>query len=162
LIFGRVSGFISVLVPSDVYRRGSMLDNGFHEEEVKLLRSRSLRMLVHAEECLRSRDYDLAAFLAEQSVQLYLKSVILELVGEVPRTHSIRQLLHMIRTILDKEMAERIDEFVHSHRRLLTGLEEAYLASRYLFRIYEKDESEELVRFAKEVIRFVENLKVKT
>ncbi len=69
-----------------------MFNNGLHKEEVKLLRSRSLRMLAHAEECLRSKDYDLVAFLAEQSVQLYLKSVILELAGEVPRTHSIRQL----------------------------------------------------------------------
>jgi len=139
-----------------------MSNNGFHKEEVELLRSRSLRMLAHAEECLRSKDYDLAAFLAEQSVQLYLKSVILELTGEVPRTHSIRQLFHMIRTILDRDETERIDEFVHEHRRLLVGLEEAYLASRYLFRIYEKDESEELVGFVKEVIKFVENLKVKT
>ena len=54
-----------------------MSGNGLHKEEAKLLRSRSLRMLAHAEECLRSKDYDLAAFLAEQSVQLYLKSVIL-------------------------------------------------------------------------------------
>lgn len=139
-----------------------MSDNGPHIEEVKLLRRRSLRMLVHAEECLRSGDYDLAAFLAEQSVQLYLKSVILELAGEVPRTNSIRQLLHMIRTILDGEKARRIDEFVYEHRRLLAGLEEAYLASRYLFRVYERDESEELVRFAREVVEFAEDLRVET
>ena len=68
----------------------------------------------------------------------------------------------MIRTILDRKEAERIDGFIHEYRRLLVGLEEAYLASRYLFGIYEKDESEELVGFIKEMIKFVENLKVKT
>ncbi len=68
----------------------------------------------------------------------------------------------MIRTILDRKEAERIDGFIHEYRRLLVGLEEAYLASRCLFRIYEKYESEELVGFIKEMIKFVENLKVKT
>ncbi len=102
----------------------------------------------------------MAVFLAEQSVQLYLKSVILELTGEVPRTHSVRQLLHMLRSLLSGA-SEVIDEFTRKHRGLLTGLEDAYLASRYLFRAYERDESEELVKFAGKVIRFVEDLKVK-
>jgi len=133
---------------------------GHHDEEVGLLRRRGLRMLAHAEECLKSGDYDLAVFLAEQAVQLYLKSIILELTGEVPRTHSIRQLLHILRT-LSSGVTEAVNEFVHRHRGLLTGLEDAYLASRYFFRTYEKDESEELVRFAGEVIRFVRDLKIK-
>ncbi len=93
-------------------------------------------------------------------MQLYLKSVVLELTGEVPRTHSVRQLLHMLRSVLS-EAAEPIDAFVCEYRGSLTGLEESYLASRYLFRIYYRDESEELVKFAREVIRFVEDLKVK-
>jgi len=131
---------------------------GHHSREVDLLRSRALRMLAHAEECLKSRDYDLAAFLAEQSAQLYLKSVILELTGEVPRTHSIRQLLHMLRELLS---SAEIDEFTRKHRELLIGLEDAYIMSRYLFRTYDKGESEELVRFAGGVIRFVEGVKVK-
>ncbi|RLF14103.1 MAG: hypothetical protein DRJ66_06650 [Thermoprotei archaeon] len=37
-------------------------------------------------------------------------------------------------------------------------LEEAYIAARYLIREYEKDEAEELVKFAKEVINSVRNL----
>ena len=135
-----------------------MCSAGHHSREVSLLRSRALRMLAHAEECLKSRDYDLAAFLAEQSAQLYLKSVILELTGEVPRTHSIRQLLHMLRELLS---SAEIDEFTRKHRELLIGLEDAYIMSRYLFRTYDKEESEELVRFAGKVIRFVEGVKVK-
>ena len=131
-----------------------------HIDEVELLRRRSLRMLNHAEHCITTGDYDLASFLAEQAVQLYLKSIILELTGEVPRTHVIRQLFHILRTIIKNK--EHIDEFMRKNRRLLVGLEEAYLASRYLFRIYEKEEAEELVNFAKEVINFVRDIKGKT
>ena len=117
-------------------------------------------MLAHARECLKTHDYDLASFLAEQSVQLYIKSCILKLTGEVPRTHSIRQLLHILRGILGGERALKIDSFVSKYRRLISGLEEAYLASRYLFRIYDENESKELVDFAEEAIRFVEDLGV--
>ncbi|MCD6095039.1 MAG: HEPN domain-containing protein [Thermoprotei archaeon] len=131
-----------------------------HIDEVELLRRRSLRMLNHAEHCITTGDYDLASFLAEQAVQLYLKSIILELTGEVPRTHVIRQLFHILRTIVKNK--ELIDEFMRKNRRLLVGLEEAYLALRYLFRIYEKEEAEELINFAKEVINFVRDIKGKT
>ena len=146
-----------VLNYSQISQKGDCMP---HIDEVELLRKRSLRMLNHAEHCVTTGDYDLASFLAEQAVQLYLKSVILELTGEVPRTHVVRQLFHILRTIIRD--TEYIDEFIRKNRRLLVGLEEAYLASRYLFRIYEKEEAEELVNFAKEVIRFVRNIKSKT
>lgn len=94
---------------------------------------------------------DLAAFLAEQSAQLYLKSVVLELVGEVPRTHLIRELLSILRRV---KYEKEIDEFIKTHRAVLTRLESAYLESRYLPKYYEKDEVRELVEAAEEVVSF--------
>ena len=117
-------------------------------------------MLKHAEHCLSVGDYDLACFLAEQAVQLYIKSIILEKLGEMPRTHITRQLLHMLKEIA--ENSDAVDEFVKRNRGLLLALEEAYFASRYLFRRYTEEEAEELVNFAKEVINFVRDLKIKT
>lgn len=130
-----------------------------HGDEVRLFRRRSSSMLRHARECMRSGDYDLAAFLAEQSAQLFLKSVILELTGEIPRTHSIRQLLYIIK-LVDERKAGEIDEFTHEHRRMLVGLEDAYIASRYLFRVYGKEEVEDLVKVAEKVIELVGNNKI--
>ncbi|MBS7645679.1 MAG: HEPN domain-containing protein [Candidatus Bathyarchaeia archaeon] len=122
--------------------------------EVSLLRNRSLRMLNSAKNCLHGGDYDIAAFMAEQALQLYLKSPILELTGEVPRVHAARQLIRVLRDLSDKP--EDIDDFVRRKRSLLIRLEEAYIGSRYLPRIYEGDEAEELVAFAEEAIRFAE------
>ena len=130
-----------------------------HKEEVDLIRRRSMSMLKHAEICLSSGDYDLACFLAEQATQLYIKSFILEKLGEMPRTHVIRQLLHMIKELVENE--EELEKFVKRNRRLLSALEEAYLATRYLFRIYTREDAEDLISFAKEVIKFVSNLKIK-
>ncbi len=108
-----------------------------HRDEVELIRGRALRMLAHAESCLREGDYDLAVFLAEQAAQLYVKQAILKLTGEVPRTHSIRQLLHMLGGILGDAGREGVARFASENRMGLAGLEDAYIASRYLYRIYE-------------------------
>ncbi|HDH07340.1 MAG TPA: HEPN domain-containing protein, partial [Thermoproteales archaeon] len=118
-----------------------VLENEMSYEEVELIRGRSLRMLKHAKMCLTSGDYDLASFLAEQAAQLFLKSKILELTGEMPRTHVIRQLFHMLRELVNPSDKLSIDSFVRENRRLMIGLEEAYLSSRYFFKIYEKEEA---------------------
>ncbi len=124
-------------------------------EEAELLRWRASRMLARARERLRDGDYDLAVFLAEQRAQLYLKSVILEAVGEVPRTHSIRELLHIAASVLGKTAAEETREYVRAHRLGLVALEDAYLASMYFPRRYSAEEAEELVRLAEEAVRVV-------
>jgi len=116
-------------------------------------------MLSSAKRSLSSGDYDIAAFMADQAVQLYLKSLILELTGEIPRTHVIRQLFAALKAVLN--CAEDIDGFVRGNRGLLIRLEDAYTSARYAPREYEKEEAEELVNFAEEAIRFVEALRGK-
>ena len=128
-----------------------------HAEEVEIIKDRAERMLKSAKHHVKSGDYDLAAFLAEQAAQLYLKYKILELTGEMPRTHTLRQLLGILQKIANKKSRE-IADFTRTNRSLLIRLEEAYLASRYLARKYEKDEVEELVAFTEKVFSFVRNL----
>jgi len=125
--------------------------------EVSLLRDRSLRMLRSAKRCLLDGDYDIAAFMADQAVQLYLKSVIFELTGEVPRVHAVRRLMRVLRELLGKPSL--IDDFVRKNRSMLIRLEEACVGSRYMPREYEREEAEELVEFAEEAIGFVESVK---
>jgi HEPN domain-containing protein len=65
-------------------------------EEVELLRRRAQETLRLSEEALRQEMYDTAAFLAEQAAQLFIKHKILELTGEMPRTHTTRQLIAVL------------------------------------------------------------------
>ncbi|MGC8849607.1 MAG: HEPN domain-containing protein [Candidatus Bathyarchaeia archaeon] len=67
-------------------------------------------MLNSAKNSLLNRDYDIAAFMAEQALQLYIRSLILELTGEVPRVHAVRQLMRIPRDLSDKP--REIDDFV--------------------------------------------------
>lgn len=126
---------------------------------VSLLRDRSLRMLSSASRSLLDGDYDIAAFMADQAVQLYLKSVIFELTGELPRVHAVRQLMGVLGELLGKQSL--VDNFVRENRSLFIRLEEAYISSRYMPRVYEREESEELVGFAEKVIGFVKSIKGK-
>jgi HEPN domain-containing protein len=70
-----------------------------HIDEVKILRKRAKSFLLRAIECLDSKDYDLASFLSEQAVQLHLKSILLEEIGDYPRTHSISILISILKKI---------------------------------------------------------------
>ncbi len=61
--------------------------------------------------------YDVAAFNAEQAAQLYLKTTLLELVWDLPRTHSIILLLNELKRVGGKD----VEGFVKENRRSLTS-----------------------------------------
>jgi len=63
-----------------------------HKEEIELFLKRARNFLDGAKERFQKEDWDLTCFMAEQSVQLFIKAIILEKGGEVPKTHSIRKL----------------------------------------------------------------------
>jgi len=88
--------------------------------------------------------------MADQAVQLYVKSIILELTSEIPR-------VHVLRVVLGR--SDEVDRFVRENRSLIIRLEDAYISSRYVPREYEKEEVEELVKFAEEAIEFVKSLR---
>jgi len=124
--------------------------------EVSLLRDRSLRMLDSSRRSLVDGDYDIAAFMADQAFQLYLKSTIFELTGEVPRVHAARQLMGILKDLFGQPSS--MDDFVRENRSLLIRLEEAYISSRYMPREYEREETEELVSFVERAIAFVKSI----
>lgn len=127
-------------------------------DEVALLLRRSKDFMSTAKYLLERGTYDLAAFNVEQSVQLYLKGVMLEKLGDFPRTHSVRLLLEMLSRALNDELRK----FMGSRSVELGALEDAYLVSRYIYREYSKDESEQLLIFAEELIKFVDKLRPPT
>lgn len=64
--------------------------------EAKLLRRRALDFLDNARYLLGRGVYDLSSFSAEQAVQLYLKSKLLEAVGDYPTTYSVINLMRLL------------------------------------------------------------------
>ena len=123
-----------------------------HKEEIELLIKRARNFLDGAKERFKKEDWDLTCFMAEQSVQLFMKATILEKGGEVPKTHSIRKLFGLLYQ-LTKEKVFKYD------RKALIFLESAYLNSRYFNFVYEKDDASEALKIAEEVKNLVKNVR---
>jgi len=122
---------------------------------IDVLRRRAVEFLEGAEEALRAGRYGLACFLSEQAVQLYVKSKLLELVGDYPRTHYIRVLLgELLRSIDD----ERLRRFIRDNRARISSLEDAYLMARYSEKEYFREDAEDAVSLARELIKLIEGL----
>jgi HEPN domain-containing protein len=118
-------------------------------DEVAILRRRTKAFLNRALDSLEAKDYDVASFLSEQAVQLYLKSLLLEELGDYPRTHSISTLL----TILGKvEKYKNVAKILEIKKREIRLMEDAYISSRYLVREFDEEEAQALIKLAKEII----------
>lgn len=123
-----------------------------HKEEVELFLKRARNFLEGAKERFEKNDWDLTCFMAEQSVQLFLKATILEKGGEFPRTHSLRQLFSILSNLFEKS------ELKYDRKSLLF-LESAYLNSRYINFSYNEEDAEEILKIVEEVLELVRNVR---
>jgi HEPN domain-containing protein len=87
-------------------------------------------------------DWDLTCFLAEQSVQLFIKSNIFEISGEFSKTHSIRKLFGILPQLTENKA-------FNYDRKALLFLESAYLNSRYFDFSYEKEDAKYAIKLRK-------------
>lgn len=124
-----------------------------HKEEVELFLNRAKNFLDGARDRFQKEDWDLTCFMAEQSVQLIAKAIILEKGGELPKTHSIRKLFAMLFQLTNNNVF-RYD------RKALLFLESAYLNSRYFSFSYEKEDAEEALKIANDIKRIIENVRL--
>ncbi len=126
-------------------------------KEVDTLRGRAAAFLRHAEAALRDGEYDFSCFASEQASQLFMKSVMLEIVGEMPRVHSVRELLTALATSVP-EAKELISKFVKGNRDKLRALDDAYISSRYLPSTFYREDAEGLVETARGIFRLGEEI----
>lgn len=121
--------------------------------EVKALLTKSKKFMDLASTCVKQNVHDLACFNAQQATQLFLKAYILKKLGYIPRMHSIRELIGT----LAKQLSEKkLSDYVKSHRLELTALEDAYISSRYFIKEFTKDDAEDCIRIAKDVMELVQ------
>lgn len=114
------------------------------------------------EEAGEARDPDLAAFFAEQAIQLALKATLLRLFEEQHRGHGVRELLSILARRLEESgydtEAEAVREFAAQHRGILIEAEEAYIHSRYGEEEYTREDAERLIMLAGEVLELLERV----
>lgn len=122
---------------------------------MELLKRRASLFLELARYSLERGFYDMTAFNAEQAAQLYLKATLLELIGDFPRTHSILLLLGELKRVNEKD----VEDFIRRNKRRLHILEDAYLTSRYFYKFFDREDAEDLIAAAEEVVSLCEELR---
>jgi len=110
-------------------------------EEVEILRRRAEEFTDLAKRLDREGLYSLAAFSAEQAMQLTLKYILAKQLGYFPRTHSMTKLFNELAS-LDISFKQ----FYEKHELVLKHLEDSYILSRYLPREYNKAEVAEMLK----------------
>jgi len=96
--------------------------------------------------------YEPAVFSLEQSLQLFLKAVLLRLGVDYPRTNSVRRLLELVYEVSGHR---EVEELLSRLSLELGALEDAYITSRYVARSYTRLEAERLKAAVEEVISIV-------
>ncbi|GAB6944161.1 HEPN domain-containing protein [Vulcanisaeta sp. JCM 14467] len=126
---------------------------------VNKLKRRALNMLRTAE---NTDDYDLAMFLIDQAIQLYVKAIYFELLGFRIRGHGIRELIGMLAKGLESqgfnELAHELRSFVVNNRDVLVMLEEAYTEGRYGEISYDINDVSNALATAKELIKLLDKV----
>ncbi|MGQ9719222.1 MAG: HEPN domain-containing protein [Nitrososphaerales archaeon] len=126
-------------------------------EEIGILRRRAETFLRYAKEALKHGEFDFACFSSEQAAQLFIKSVMLELTGEVPRLHRVRETLHLLLKSVP-ETEKSVYKFIEKNREKLRALDDAYITSRYLPSVYTSEDAETLVKLAEDLIEFIDKV----
>ncbi len=118
--------------------------------EVKILKKRAKAFYNRALDSFKAEDYDLASFLSEQAVQLCLESILLEELGDYPRTHSISYLISILSKL---SKYKNLIKFLEENKLMVRLMEDSYISSRYLVREFTREEAEALINIAKEVLK---------
>ncbi len=118
------------------------------KEEIKIFQERADAFLDTALYNFKNRRYDLAAFNIEQAIQLHVKTKLLELTGEFPRTHNLVVLLRELSSVFKEK---EVEQFVTNEMEMLTKMADVYVTSRYYIREFYKEEIENLFSFANKV-----------
>jgi len=118
------------------------------EEFVKKLIKRSERFFVNALKDFEEKEYDIAMFNLEQSLQLFLKAKILLKGIQFPKTHEIEKLIEFLSKI-EKEI-----KLSEKEKKVLKNLEQAYISSRYLPFSFSEEDVKDAIELVKKIRDF--------
>ena len=113
---------------------------------MEFLRENADAFLRNAKDLFEKGEFKLSAFNTEQAVQLYLKHLLAEKVGDFPRTHSLKRLFREAGSLCPK-----LFKMLEENSALIGDLESAYIGSRYYPMEYLESEVRQMIELADEI-----------
>ena len=123
--------------------------------QAEFLKDRAEKFSEVAQGLLERGVYDLAAFNFEQYCQLILKYHLFRLLGDFPKTHFLKELFDGLAKASKKK---EIQNFKKANINIISDLENAYLTSRYLPAIFDKDQVENMNEFCHKLGQLLKKL----
>ena len=123
------------------------------ERYSEVLRRRARAFLESAKADFNRGDYDLVLFHVEQFLQLYVKYLLYQSLGDYPKTHSLTRLLKDLKKVRQEDVLKR---FYDENLEMINLLEEAYITSRYLPREYDEEIARRALEFAEKALEVME------
>jgi len=131
-------------------------------EHSELSKKRCRAFYEYTQLAFERHDYDTTLFMCEQVVQLCLKSILLRILGFIPRGHGVRELLSTLSKTLEEldkiELSQRVSSFTERYRDVIRLIEDAYTGSRYLAKTYEREDAEKAIDVTKKLIELIEGV----
>ncbi len=110
---------------------------------MEFLRRRAEQFEEEAKEAFKKGNYNFTLLFVEQALQLYLKYILANKVGDFPKTHGLVRLIEALSSVL----GERVIAFLSENRIMVDLLTEAYVGSKYLDVEYGRETAEEALKF---------------
>lgn len=124
-------------------------------EEYNNMMEKSRRFLLNAERNLEDGFIDIGAFSANQSLELYLKALMLKELGDYPHTHDLKNLLRNLLEVSNQSVKKKIDQLLKEKSLILSLIQDAYLTARYFSISYSADDLKEMISSIKEIKRLL-------
>lgn len=121
------------------------------EEEYNNLIGRSERFLLSAERNLQDDYIDVGAFSVNQSLELYLKALLLKNAGDFPHTHDLKVLLHNLASVLTEVSKDKVERLISEKSLILSMIQDAYITSRYFFTSLTSEDLDKLISEVREI-----------
>jgi HEPN domain-containing protein len=131
-------------------------------ERVELLKLRARKFLELSIELLGRGSLDLAAFNMQQACQLRIKASLLKLLGEVPKIHSVRELLGILIMKLSElgfeVISNVVKDFSRRYRDVLADIDSVYTMSRYSEFTYSVNDVKEMISVCSELHKLLDEV----
>ena len=94
-------------------------------------------------EAFSKERYFLVLFFVEQSIQLYIKHILLKKFGDYPKTHNLRVLFKELNKVVN------LQKFLEENEDIIDLLVTSYIESRYTEVEFSKKSAEKALEFLK-------------
>ena len=120
-------------------------------DESNSMIEKSRRFLLNAERNMDEGFIDVGAFNANQSLELYLKALLLKESGDYPHTFDLKNLLRNLADLSNVDVKKKIELFLNEKSLVLSLLQDAYLTSRYFSTSYSAGDLNEMISVVKHI-----------